>query len=147
MLQSQSAVQSSELAEPPGVIQSLERVKERVREQLYKVPEFRALLAMETSIAEVSHITDLAGYLETAKEKITDRLTKVREYQAMLAVEKSITQISEVLGVLASGEGASATSAVSPETQAPPQTKATERAIADHLATVLGLGPIDQRIN
>jgi len=141
MLQSQPAVQSSEIPQTPGVIQSLKRVKERVREQLFKVPEYRALLAMETSIAEVSHIPDLAGYLETAKEKIMDRLMKVREYQAMLAVEKSISEISEVLGVLASGEDSSGASAVTPEIPVAPRTNSNEpTAMAEHLAMVLGLG-------
>jgi hypothetical protein len=153
MVQSQSAVQSSEILQPPGVIQSLGRVMERVKEQLIKVPEYRALLAMEKSIAEVSDIPDLVGCLQSAKEKIMDRLMTVREYQAMLAVEKSITEISEVLGVLAEGESANAT----PETPAAPQTDVNESApkaadpplktpetaspldMADHLAKVLGL--------
>jgi hypothetical protein len=117
MLQSQSAVQSSEFLQAPGVIQSLERVRDRVKEQLIKVPEYRALLAIETSIAEVSNIPDLVAYVESAKEKIMDRLRTFREFQAMVAVEKSIIEISEVLGVLA---------AVAPETPTVPQTEVDE---------------------
>lgn len=153
MSQSQSAVQSAELLQSPSVIESLERVRKRVQEQLIKVPEFRAFLAVETSISEVSHVPDLVDGLQSAKQKILDRLMSVREYQAMLAVEKSITEISEVLGVLAEGESASAT----PETPAAPQTgvngstpiaadpppKTPETAspleTADHLAKMLGL--------
>ncbi len=122
MSQSQSVVQSSELLQSPGVIQSLERVRDRVKEQLIKVPEFRAFLAVETSISEVSHVPDLADCLQSAKQKIMDRLMSIREYQAMVAVEKSITEISEVLGVLAEGESANATS----ETPAAPQTDVNE---------------------
>jgi hypothetical protein len=153
MSQSQSVAQSPEILQSPSVIQSLERVRERVKEQLIKVPEFRALLAVETSISEVSHVPDLADSLQSAKQKIMDRLMTVREYQAMLAVEKSITDISEVLGVLAEGASANAT----PETPPAPQKdlnestpiaadqppKAPETAspldMADHLAKVLGL--------
>jgi hypothetical protein len=87
-----------------------------VQEQLIKVPEFRALLAVETSISEVSHVPDLVDGLQSAKQKIMDRLMTIREYQAMLVVEKSITEISEVLGVLADGESANGT----PETPAAP---------------------------
>ena len=77
-----------------------------------------------------------------------DRLMKVREYHAMFAVEKLITEISEVLGGLASGEGSAAASAVAPETPEAPRTKANvSAAVADHLATALGLGPIDQQIS
>jgi hypothetical protein len=151
---SQSVVQSHELLQSPRVIQSLERVRERVQEQLIKVPEFRALLAVETSISEVSHVPDLMDGLQSAKQKIMDRLMTIREYQAMLAVEKSITEISEVLGVLAEGESANAT----PETPAAPQTDVNESnriaadpplktsktasplETVDHLARMLGLG-------
>ena len=152
MSQSQSAVQSAELLQSPGVIQSLERVRERVQEQLIKVPEFRAFLAVETSISEVSHVPDLVDGLQSAKQKIMDRLMTIREYQAMLAVEKSITEISEVLGVLAEGESGNAT----PETPAAPQRRKRSTPIAadpplktpetaspietaDHLAKMLGL--------
>ena len=153
MSQSQSVVQSHELLQSPGVIQTLERVKERVRERLIRVPEFRAFLAVEMSISEVSHVPDLVDGLQSAKQKIMDRLLTIREYQAMLAVEKSITEISEVLGVLAEGESANAT----PETRGAPQIdlnestpiaadpvpKTSETAspldTVDHLAKMLGL--------
>jgi hypothetical protein len=147
MLQSQSVVHSSELLQSPGVIQSLERVRERVKQQLAKVPAYRSLLAIETSIAEVSNIPDLVVFVESAKEKILDRLMTVREYQAMLAVEKSITEISEVLGVLADGESANGeptpTVAVAPEAVSP------IHAAADRLSDVLGLTnePFDKRIS
>jgi len=127
MLQAQSAVQSSEILQSPGVIQSLEGVRARVVEQLTNVPEFRAFLAIETAIEEVANIPDLMACLESAKTKIIDRLMKVREYQALLAVEKSITEISEVLGVLAGGEFPNATTpAVAPEAQKALQLEADE---------------------
>jgi len=127
MLQAQSAVQSSEILQSPGVIQSLEGVRARVVEQLTNVPEFRAFLAIETAIEEVANIPDLIDCLESAKTRIVDRLMKVREYQALLAVEKSITEISEVLGVLAGGEFPNATTpAVAPEAQEALQLEANE---------------------
>jgi hypothetical protein len=163
MLQSQSVVQSPELRQSPSVIQSLERVKDRVREQLIKVSEFRALLAIEKSIAEVSNIPDLVASLEPAKQKILDRLMTVREYRAMLAVEKSITEISEVLGVLADGESTHgeptpsvavepprAELVVAPETpQEIPEALSPADTAADRLSNVLGLTnePFDKRIS
>jgi hypothetical protein len=159
-LQSQSTVESSKLLQSPGVIQSLERVRERVKEQLIKVPEYRALLAIDTSIAEVSKIPDLVVSLEAAKQKIMDRLMTVREYQAMLAVEKSIKEISEVLGILGDDDNSSpipmetevkescptvAAAAQQPESavaaDAPPKDQQASQvdAAADRLAKVLGL--------
>jgi len=125
MLQAQSAVQSSEILQSPGVIQSLEGVRARVVEQLKNVPEFRAFLAIETAIKEVANIPDLMASLEPAKTKIMDRLMKVREYQALLAVEKSITEISEVLGGLA---GSELNNATTPEAQEALQLEADEPA-------------------
>lgn len=125
MSQAQSAVQSSEILQSPGVIQSLEGVRARVVEQLTNVPEFRAFLAIGTAIEEVANIPDLMACLEPAKTKIIDRLMMVREYQALLAVEKSIKEISEVLGLLAGGEP-NATPAVAPEAQEALQLKADE---------------------
>ena len=161
MFQSQSAVQSSEIIQTPGVIQSLERVRDRVKEQLIKVPEYRALLAIETSVAEVSNIPDLVVHLESAKTKIMDRLMTVREFQAMLAVEKSITEISEVLGVLADTEVNEPTPTVAVAPPQPelaivpevpledPEAASLIDAAADRLAKVLGLTnePFDKRIS
>jgi hypothetical protein len=166
MLQSQSAVQSSDSFQSPGVIQSLERVRDRVEEQLIKFPEYRVFLAMETSIAEVASIPDLVNCLESAKGKILERLMTVREYQAMLAVEKSITEISEVLGVLADGESANSTPetrpvagtevndqpelAVAPEARIrDPEAVSLIDAAADRLTHVLGLKDetFDKRIS
>jgi hypothetical protein len=82
------------------VIRSLETVRERVKQRLTKVPEYRAFLAIETPMAEVAHVPDLHAHLETAKQKILERLTLTREYQALLTVEKAIKEVSEVLEVM-----------------------------------------------
>ena len=83
-----------------SVIWSLEDVRERVTQRLTNVPEYRAFLAIETPIAEVSQIPDLLAHLETAKQKILDRLNLMREYQSLLTVDKAIKEISEVLKFL-----------------------------------------------
>jgi hypothetical protein len=101
MLQSPEFIQSPEVIQSPGIIQLLQTILDKVKEQLMNVREYRAFLAIEKSIAEVSDLHDIVAPLESTKEKIKDRLKEVREYRAMLAVEKSIADISEVLGVLA----------------------------------------------
>jgi hypothetical protein len=83
-----------------NVIWSLEDVRERVTQRLTNVPEYRAFLAIEMPIAEVSQIPDLLVHLETAKQKILDRLNIIREYQSLLTVNKAIKEISEVLEFL-----------------------------------------------
>ena len=83
-----------------GAIRSLENVRERVKQRLTKVPEYRAILAMEKPMAEVADIPDLLAPLETAKQKILDRLKLTVEYQALLTVDQAIKDISGVLEVV-----------------------------------------------
>jgi hypothetical protein len=84
----------------PSVIASLEAVRDRVKQRLTKVPEYRAFLAIEKPIAEVADISDLVADLQVAKQKILDRLTTTREYQALLTVEKAIKDFSEILDLV-----------------------------------------------
>jgi hypothetical protein len=84
-----------------SVVRSLETVRERVKQRLMKLPEYRALLAIEQPIAEVADIPELAAHLQTAKQKILERLMATQEYQALLTVEKAIKDISAVLEVVA----------------------------------------------
>ena len=84
-----------------SAIRSLENVRERVKQRLMKVPEYRAFLAIEAPIAEVADISDLVAHLQAAKQKILERLAATKEYEALLTVEKAIKDISEVLDVVA----------------------------------------------
>jgi hypothetical protein len=84
----------------PNIIESLEAVRDRVKQRLTKVPEYRALLAIEKSIAEVADISELVAHLQTAKQKILDRLATTREYRALLTVDKAIKDFSEILDVV-----------------------------------------------
>jgi hypothetical protein len=84
----------------PSVIESLEAGRNRVKQRLTKVPEYRAFLAIEKAIAEVADISDLVAHLQTAKQRILDRLTTMREYQALLTVDKAIKDFSEILDVV-----------------------------------------------
>jgi hypothetical protein len=84
-----------------NVVRSLETVRERVKQRLMKLPEYRALLAIEQPIAEVADIPELTAHLQTAKQKIVERLMATQEYQALLTVEKAIKDISAVLEVVA----------------------------------------------
>jgi hypothetical protein len=88
-----------------SVIWPLENVRERVTQRLTNMPEYRAFLAIELPIAEVSEIPDLLAHLEMSKQKILDRLNLTREYRSLLAVDKAIKEISEVLKFLNEEKG------------------------------------------
>lgn len=144
MLSSPAVVASSEVTQSPGIIQSLEAIRDRLKEQLMKVPEYRAFQAIETSIGEISHIQDLVDHLEVGKGKIKDRLMMVREYRAILAVEKSIIDITEVLGVLADTASSGATPkgvAAAPEAAAAAETAAVPDTASAPETAVVRLTP------
>jgi hypothetical protein len=111
------------MSQTSNAIQSLEVVRERVKQRLTKVPEYRAFLAIDEPIAEVADIPDLLAHLETAKQKILERLKLTREYQALLTVEKAIKEISEVLEVVGDdgnlGIAPAAVAAPAPPAEAP----------------------------
>jgi hypothetical protein len=100
------------------VIQSLEAVRDKVKQRLTKVPEYRAFLAIEKPIAEVADIPDLVAHLQTAKQKILDRLATTQEYQALLTVDKTIKDISEIIYVVGNDTEFDAASAIEPDATA-----------------------------
>jgi hypothetical protein len=101
-------------------IRSLENVRERVKNRLWKVPEYRAFLAIEKPMAEVADIPDLLAHLETAKQKILDRVAQTREYRALLTVDKAIKEISEVLEMVGEEESSDAVPAQAVASVPPP---------------------------
>ncbi|MBZ0146891.1 MAG: hypothetical protein K8F62_05020, partial [Pseudorhodoplanes sp.] len=67
-----------------GVIQSLEQIRDRVKEQLLSVKEYRAFLAVQKAIDEISEVREIVTSLETVRDQVQDRLNGVREYRALL---------------------------------------------------------------
>ena len=82
------------------VLESLSNIKGQVEAHLRNVKEYRAFLAIQAAMDEISHIAELVSPLESVKDGVRQRLNDLREYRAMLAVEKSITDIANVLGLL-----------------------------------------------
>src|SRR5436190_5069131 len=82
------------------IIRSLEKIQDQVKQELQNVKTYRAFLALDKAIDEISEIEDIARSLTGIRGQVVDRLNDVREYRALLAVEKSVLDISEVLSVL-----------------------------------------------
>src|SRR5436190_18384999 len=82
------------------IIRSLEKIQDQVKQELQNVKTYRAFLALDKAIDEISEIEDIARSLTGIRGQVVDRLNDVREYRALLAVEKSVVDISEVLNVL-----------------------------------------------
>jgi hypothetical protein len=82
------------------IIRSLEKIQDQVKRELQDVKTYRAFIALDKAIEEISDIEEIARSLTGIRGQVIDRLNDVREYRALLAVEKSVLDISEVLSVL-----------------------------------------------
>jgi hypothetical protein len=82
------------------IISSLEKIQDEVKLELQNVKTYRAFLAVDQAIVEISEIEEIVGPLNGIRQQVIDRLADVREYRALLAVQKSVADISEVLGIL-----------------------------------------------
>jgi hypothetical protein len=82
------------------VVESLRNIRDQVETHLRNVREYRAFLAIQAAMDEISHVGELHSPLGDVQEGVKQRLNELREYRALLAVEKSITDISGVLGLL-----------------------------------------------
>src|SRR5947209_7779413 len=82
------------------IIRELEKIQDQVKQELQNVKTYRAFLAVDKAIEEISEIEEIARSLTGIRSQVVDRLNDVREYRALLAVEKSVQDIAEVLGVL-----------------------------------------------
>jgi hypothetical protein len=82
------------------IIRSLETIEDQVKQELLNVKPYRAILAVDQAIAEISEVEEIVGALNGIRKQVVEHLHDVREYRALLAVQKSIADISEVLGIL-----------------------------------------------
>lgn len=79
------------------IIQSLEIVRGKVREQLLNVWEYRAFLAVEKSILEIPELNEIVTCLTLIQDKIKDRLKEIPEYRALRAIENLIAEVHDLL--------------------------------------------------
>ena len=80
------------------VIQSLETTRNKFKEQLSTVQEYRLLVALEKCISQIPDISnDTMTTLERVKEKLKECLQEVRDYRALRAIEETIVEVHNIL--------------------------------------------------
>ena len=91
------------------VLQPLETTRNKIKEQLSTVQEYRLLVALEKCIAQIPDISnDTMTTLERVRERLKECLQEVRDYRALRAIEETIVEVRSIL--------AEAPSAVQPPT-------------------------------
>src|SRR6187402_1127934 len=84
----------------PEILSSLASVREDVQCQVERLDHFRAVKAIEQTIAEFPGLNDLARSLTDVRDRVQQQLSETREYRALRAVEKMMPELTEVLTLL-----------------------------------------------
>ena len=88
------------IAVHPEILSSLASVREDVQCQVERLDHFRAVKAIEQTIAEFPGLNDLARSLTDVRDRVQQQLSETREYRALRAVEKMMPELTEVLTLL-----------------------------------------------
>ena len=81
-----------------GVLQPLETTRNKIKEQLSTVQEYRLLVALEKCIAQIPDISDdTIATLERVRERLKECLQEVRDYRALRAIEETIVEVRSIL--------------------------------------------------
>jgi hypothetical protein len=80
------------------IIPALETARNKIRTGLSTIREYRAMLALEKCLSELSDVGDDSVLtLVRLKKKLEERLGEIREYRALGAIEKTIAEIHDIL--------------------------------------------------
>jgi hypothetical protein len=86
------------------VIEPLETTRNKIKEQLSTVQEYRLLLALEKCIAQIPDISDdTMSTLERVRERLKECLQEFRDYRALCAIEETIVEVRSILAEAPSG--------------------------------------------
>src|SRR5260370_39883204 len=79
------------------IIPALETTRNKIRTGLSTSREYRALLALEKCLSELSDVgDDSVATLVRLKKKLEEGLGEIREYRALGAIEKTIAEVSSL---------------------------------------------------
>jgi hypothetical protein len=92
------------------VLQTLETTRNKIKEQLSTVQEYRLLVALEKCIAQIPDISnDTMTTLERVRERLKECLQEVRDYRALGAIEETIVEVRSILAEAPSAPAAEST--------------------------------------
>lgn len=89
----------------PGsdILSSLHSIQEDVRRQAEQLDRYRALKAIEQTIADFANLDDIARSLSDVRQHVQEQLDGTREFRALRAIERILPELSEVLALVGGG--------------------------------------------
>ena len=97
------------------ILSLLASVREDVWQHVEELDRYRAVKAIEKTIADFPGLDDLTGSLTDIRDRMQERLGETREYHALRAVEKMMPELTSVLVLLSERSGGVHPPAVSPQ--------------------------------
>lgn len=85
----------------PEILSSLNSVREDVQRQVAGLDRYRALKAIEQTIADFPSLEDLTRSLADIRDRVQSQLDETREYRALRTIERIMPELSDVLALLA----------------------------------------------
>ncbi|MGD9923575.1 MAG: hypothetical protein AB7V13_19365 [Pseudorhodoplanes sp.] len=82
------------------ILSSLRLVREDVERQIAELDRFRALKAIEQTMAEFAGLVDFTSSLADIRDHTQRQLEDTREYRALRTIERMMPELSEVLALL-----------------------------------------------
>jgi hypothetical protein len=84
----------------PDILSRLEFVRQDVERRIATLDRFRALKAIEQTIADFPGLDDLARSLTDIRDQVRAQLDETREFRALRSIERILPELSEVLALV-----------------------------------------------
>lgn len=112
----------------PDIVACLESMRQDVERRIASLDRFRALKAIEQTIAEFPGLDDLTRSLSEIADQVRLQLDETREFRALRSIERIMPELSEVLALMEHAP----TAEVRPTGSAPVETEEFAPAILEH---------------
>ena len=84
----------------PEILSSLNTVREDVQRQVAGLDRYRALKAIEQTIADFAMLEEIARPMSDIRDEVLRQLDETRQYRALRAIERIMPELSEAFDLL-----------------------------------------------
>jgi len=84
----------------PDILSSLEAMRQDAEQRIAKLDRFRAVKALEQTMADFPGLDDLTRSLSEIRDRVRAQLDETREFRALRSIERIMPELTEVLALL-----------------------------------------------
>lgn len=98
------------------LLSSLRSIREDVQRQVGGLDRYRALMAIDQTIADFPHLQDVTSALGAIRDQVQEQLDETRQFRALRAIDRLLPELSEALALVAEpSEGSGSSEAIRSE--------------------------------